>query len=79
MIVRIRGVKKTRSAAGRVYWYDRVTKTRLRSKPNTPEFAAEVAEARKRAFAGTSSPPGTFGALAHLIRYASGIGVAEVA
>jgi hypothetical protein len=51
MNVRIRGVKKTRSAAGEVYYYDRVAKTRIRAKPNTPEFAAEVAEARKRALA----------------------------
>src|SRR5262245_59177717 len=63
MIIRMRGVKKTRSAAGKVYLYDRVTKTRLRSKPNTPEFAAEIAEARKRAVTGSKSLPGTFGAL----------------
>jgi integrase len=62
MVVRIRGVKKTRSAAGQVYYYDRMTKTRIRAKPNTPEFAVEVVEARKRALAG-SPQTGTFGAL----------------
>lgn len=64
MIVRIRGVKRTRSVAGKVYYYDRLTKTRIRAKPNTPEFATEVAAARKQARAGANSAqPGTFGAL----------------
>jgi hypothetical protein len=65
MIVRVRGVKKTRSAAGRVYYYHRATKTRIKAKPNTPEFAAEVAELNKRGKASStrSGLPGTFGAL----------------
>src|SRR5437870_7132404 len=48
MIVRVRGVKKTRSAAGRVYYYHRATKTRIKAKPNTAEFVAEVAKLEKR-------------------------------
>ncbi len=62
MIVRVRGVKKTRSAAGRVYYYHRATKTRIKAKPNTAEFVAEVAKLEKRS---TTVLPlaGTFGAL----------------
>ena len=65
MIVRIRGVKKTRSAAGRVYYYHRATKTRIKAKPNTPEFVTEIAELNKRGTILSSSPAtsGTFGAL----------------
>jgi integrase len=63
MIVRVRGVKKTRSAAGQVYYYHRATKTRIRAKPNTAEFAAEVARLNKRGAAAVLPEAGTFGAL----------------
>ena len=62
MIVRVRGVKKTRSAVGRVYYYHRATKTRIRAKPNTAEFAAEVARLDKHS-AAVLPQAGTFGAL----------------
>jgi integrase len=62
MIVRVRGVKKTRSPAGRVYYYHRATKARIKAKPNTTEFAAEVARLDKRS-AVVLPQCGTFGAL----------------
>ena len=62
MIVRVRGVKKTRSAAGQVYYYHRATKTRIRATPNTAEFAAEVARLNKRGAAAVLPEAGTFGA-----------------
>ncbi len=63
MIVRVRGVKKTRSAAGRVYHFHRATKTRIKAKPNTAEFAAEVARLNERGAAAVRPEVGTFGAL----------------
>jgi hypothetical protein len=61
--VRIRGVKKTRSAAGRVYYYHRATKTRIKAKPNSAEFAAEVALLDRRGAPAVLPEAGTFGAL----------------
>jgi integrase len=43
MIVRIRGVKRTR-VKGRLYFYHRATKTRITAPPGTAAFAAEVAK-----------------------------------
>ena len=54
---------KTRSAAGQDYYYHRATKTRIKVKPNTAEFAAEVARLNKRGAAAVPPEADTFGAL----------------
>ncbi len=62
MIVRIRGVKQVRSAGGKVYFYHRATRTRIKARPNTAAFAAEVDRLNKgRTLA--QSGAGTLGAL----------------
>jgi len=69
MIVRVRGVKRTRSAAGRVYYYHRATKNRIKAKPNAAEFAAEVARLDKGS-AAVLPQAGTFGGLVAAYRAA---------
>jgi integrase len=62
MIVRVRGVKQTRSPSGKVYYYHRATRTRIKARPGTAAFAAEVERLNKgRALA--QSGAGTLGAL----------------
>lgn len=44
MYVRVRGVKRVRAKGGRVYFYHRKTRRRIKAVPDTAAFAAEVAE-----------------------------------
>lgn len=62
MIVRVKGVKQVRSPSGKVYYYHRATQTRIKARPNTAAFAAEVDRLNKGRTLAQSSA-GTFGAL----------------
>lgn len=60
--MRVRGVKQVRSPSGKIYFYHRATRTRIKARPNTAAFAAEVERLNKgRSLA--RSGAGTLGAL----------------
>jgi hypothetical protein len=60
MIVRIKGINKVR-AKGRIYYYHRATGTRLKERPGTTAFAAEIERIRVAMPDGKRA--GTWGAL----------------
>jgi len=64
MIVRVRGVKKVR-AKGRVYYYHRKSRVRIRAAPGTLAFVREIArlDAAPRPSPERQREPGTLGAL----------------
>lgn len=64
MIVRIKHIKKATGANGEVYYYDRISGKRIKSKYGTAEFVAEIAEVRKGFEGrkkGQTKPEGTWG------------------
>ncbi len=64
MIVRIKGIKKTRGRNGAVYFYDRVSGRRISAAPDTPEFVAEISALRAAVLAIPAEDakiPGTWG------------------
>lgn len=63
MNVRVKGVKQVRSASGKIYYYHRATRKRLKAKPGTMAFAAEVDRLDKGMRTLAQSSVGTFGAL----------------
>lgn len=62
LVIRVGGVNKVR-AKGRIYYYDRRTKTRLRSKYGTQAFLDELAAIRAGGVMKAPPKPGTLGAL----------------